>query len=149
MSCNRHNLSMEHAPLLSFLMVTMTATCLATDDDSWDEQFIESLDSQRGASDPEEEEEELGPPPTKVRNLTEAVSYLEDVQTFWITRVTLQKLQSFHPPQTKLPFFTATIDEAISMTLSPLKLYIQSCTVRPVVVYHQGFIQDFKLGGSC
>ena len=55
------------------------ATYFATDDDSWDKQFIESLDSHCGASDPEEEEEELGPPPTKLKKLTEAVSYFEDV----------------------------------------------------------------------
>ena len=61
------------------------ATCFETDDDSWDQQFLASLDSESTtsgvASDPEEEEE-LQPPQPKVRNLCEAIANLEDVKEF-------------------------------------------------------------------
>ena len=57
-------------------------TCFETDDDSWDQQFLASLDSTTGTSsdhgdEEEEEEEELGPPQPKVKNLSEAISHLE------------------------------------------------------------------------
>ena len=62
------------------------ATCFETDDDSWDQQFLASLESESTtsgvASDPEEEEEELQPPQPKVRNLCEAIANLEDVKEF-------------------------------------------------------------------
>ena len=66
-------------------------TCFETDDDSWDQQFLTSLDSQSASSAPgvssdpkeeEEEEEELEPPQPKVRKLSEAISHLEGVREF-------------------------------------------------------------------
>ena len=61
----------------------MKASC---NDDSWDQQFLASFDSESTtsgvASDPEEEEEELQPPQPKVRNFCEAIANLEDVKEF-------------------------------------------------------------------
>ena len=56
-------------------------TCFETDNDSWNQQFLASLDSQSTPyvfpSDPEEEEEELEPTQAKVRNLSEAIFNLK------------------------------------------------------------------------
>ena len=62
-------------------------TCFETDDDSWDQPFLASLDSTTGTSsdhgnEEEEEEEELGPPQPKVKNLSEAISHLEGVREY-------------------------------------------------------------------
>lgn len=49
-------------------------------DDSWDQQFLPSLEPQKGSTDDSsEEEEELKPPQLKVRNILEAVFHLENV----------------------------------------------------------------------
>ena len=65
---NRSNLREERAEFIN--VDDDLVTCSETDDDSWDQQFLASLDSQSAStgasSDPEEEEEEeeeeLGPP---------------------------------------------------------------------------------------
>ena len=98
------------------------ATCFETDDDSWDQQFIASLDSQFRStgvsSDPEEEdeEEELAPPQTKVRNLSEAIYHLEDVRAFLDNKG--------HLTEATMPYFTARIDKVVLMTFFSLELHV-------------------------
>ena len=68
------------------------ATCFETDDTTWDEQFLQSLDSQDvttvsvDISDEEEEEEDLGPPQPKVSSLVDAISSLESVREYLDTK---------------------------------------------------------------
>jgi len=58
--------------------------CFVVDNEQWEEQFFSSIDPTHSASSCIESQDkpEIEPPPTKLRNLGEAVRTLEDIQEF-------------------------------------------------------------------
>ena len=99
-------------------------TCFETDDGSWNQQFLVSLDSQGLQETPSphpkvEEEEDLEPPQPKVRNLTEAIFHLEGVQEFLgKQRSSYRSYIPLFPLQwINLPYCTAKIGKVALMTI--------------------------------